>query len=126
MSTSESTNVFRQLLRADGTARQGVLAVLVREDTGARVGDLSTDDFGQFDFDTTLYADGTYHLEYFGDGILPTVFDADGNKAQEDSQTPWEYEIYIKNANVFTRSQTVFRSLVFKKSTYYPEFEDGV
>lgn len=121
MAISNAANVYRQLLRADGTVRKGVLAVLIHEDTEERT-TKSTDQFGQIDFDTSLLPDGAYRLEYFGDGILPTVLDTNGNKTQEDPQTPWEYEIYVKNPAVTTRNQVFFKSLVFKKSTFYEEY----
>ncbi|MCK5614092.1 hypothetical protein KAR91_70160 [Candidatus Pacearchaeota archaeon] len=120
---SAPTDLYRQLVREDGTPRQGVLVVVIHEDSGVRA-DKTSDNAGQVIFDTTLWPDGNYRIEYFGDGILKTVFDADGKtKVQEDPQTPWEYEVYIKNPNVITRSQVAFTSLVFKKSDYYPEYE---
>lgn len=119
--TQAPSNIFRQLLRADGTARLGVLVKLIHEDTG-QVAILTSDKFGQVDFDTTLFPDGNYIIEYHGDGILPTILEANGDKAQEDPQTPWEYEVLVKNSSVTTRSQVFFRSLVFKKSTYFEEY----
>ena len=119
--TQTPSNIYRQLLRADGTVRKGVLVKLIHEDTG-KVAILTTDGFGQVDFDTTLFPDGNYRIEYHGDGILSTVLDANGNKAQEDPQTPWEYEVLVKNPSVTTRSQVNFRSLVFKKPHFFEEY----
>ena len=78
----------RTLIRADGTTRKSVGVVLMNDDTGLKQADRSTDKFGRFSINYSRFADGTYHLEYYGDGIIPTVFSADGLVSVEDPTTP--------------------------------------
>lgn len=81
-------NLTRTLLRLNGTTRKSVGVVLINDDTGIKQADRSTDEFGRFSINYSRFADGTYHLEYYGDGIIPTVFSSDGNVLVEDPVTP--------------------------------------
>ncbi len=72
--TAEKQNFLtRTLLRPDGTTRQAVLVNLIRDEDGVKVFDITTDKYGRFSINTSLMADGEYHLEYYGDGIIRTV-----------------------------------------------------
>ena len=80
--------LIRTLLRADGTTRKSVEVVLVNDDTGLKQADRTTNAFGKFSINYSRFADGTYHLEYYGDGIKATVFGVYGEIAFEDPVTP--------------------------------------
>lgn len=94
----------RTLLKANGVPRLQVKVVLINDSLGAvKAWDTSTDEDGipdgHFRIPTDSLPSGEYHLEYYGDGILPTEFYTSGNLSgevkQQDPVTPWEYNIEI-------------------------------
>ena len=67
----------RTLLKASGIPRLQVKVVLINDTAGGvKVWDTSTDEDGipdgHFKIPTDALVTGEYHLEYYGDGILPT------------------------------------------------------
>ncbi|MFA7709474.1 MAG: hypothetical protein WCY30_00040 [Candidatus Neomarinimicrobiota bacterium] len=96
-------NIERVLKRYDGSRRKAVLVVLWNDTANTKTSVTTTDKNGRFRFENVelRFETGTYHLEYYGDGILPTIWDqAQVEKIQEDPVTPWEYEIPIFNMAV--------------------------
>lgn len=96
-------NIERVLKREDGTPRKSVMVVFWNDTTNSKATVRTTDENGRFRIeDVELnYETGTYHLEYYGDGILPTIWnEARTEKIQEDPVTPWEYEIQVFNMAV--------------------------
>lgn len=110
----------RTLKRANGIARASVLVKLIRESDGTDMWETTTDVFGTFTINTETFTDGNYRLEYYGDGIKPTILDTDGIEVLfEDPVTPWEYDVELKNPTAITRNAKVFDYLVFKDSEFY-------
>lgn len=87
----------RTLLKDSGAPRVSVLVVLWNDSTNSKQLVATTKWAGKFSFDITTIPTGIYHLEYYGDGIDPTVFDEAGTKLSEDDVTPWIYGISIVN-----------------------------
>jgi len=93
-------DLSRTLLK-ENTPRANVLVVFWCDSTDLRVCTRVTDANGQFTIkDVDKLITGVYHLEYYGDGIVQTLWDRDGKeKILEDIYTPWEYDIQITNLN---------------------------
>jgi hypothetical protein len=95
--------IQRTLLKSNGKPRIAVAAVL-REykepgvgipNTGTKVMQAVTDQYGRFSFDVSDLPTGIYQLEYYGDKIIPTEYGTNLNLIREDPYTPWEFEIEI-------------------------------
>ncbi|HDQ15941.1 MAG TPA: hypothetical protein ENN45_02670 [Bacteroidetes bacterium] len=90
----------RTLKNINGTPAVAVLVVFWNDSLNEKATVRTTDKNGKFriqDIDS-VYPTGTYHLEYYGEGILPTIWDeAQTEKIQEDPVNPWEYNIQVIN-----------------------------
>jgi hypothetical protein len=118
-------HVTRTLIGEEGLPRVAVLVKIIRELDDRDMWEGSTDKFGKFDIDTSTFTDDTYRLEYYGDGIVATVFATDGTTVlAEDPLTPWEYDVELFNPTAITRSAKIFNFLVFKDSGFYGEDYD--
>jgi len=93
-------NLERTLKNADGTPAISVQVVFWNDSVNGKATVRVTDKNGKFRIDNidSDYPTGTYHLEYYGQGILPTIWDEGLTvKIQEDLVIPWEYDIQIYN-----------------------------
>lgn len=93
----------RTLKKANNLPRQSVLVCIFQrqEDDSLRLQAKDHTNWqGYIQFDITDWPTGVYEIQYYGDGIIETRFDAQGQKIEEDPVTPWEYGIVITNQGI--------------------------
>lgn len=115
----------RKLVRANGAPRAAVFVKFRRRDPDLGHYETQatedTDHRGEFQINLRGLDAGTYVLEYYGDGISPTILDESERIISEDPVTPWEYNIIVTKEdteeNLFTNPVLDFNNVEHIYST---------